>query len=164
MLASSFMPLLVGIGWLSLMLLTGVVLRAKVGFLQKYLFPASLIGGVLGFIVINVDWTTVLYLGRRTGAEAYSFERMLAIFGTMTGTVASGLLLLRIVDPDFESPVVTELGLCGMMGLFLGLHIAFFSYPQPEIGIKKWLMVVAITAVVMLVLLKVFKFWKKKAW
>ena len=64
MLASSFMPLLVGIGWLSLMLLTGVVLRAKVGFLQKYLFPASLIGGVLGFIVINVDWTTVLYLGR----------------------------------------------------------------------------------------------------
>jgi len=118
-------------------------------------------------IVVAVSVVTffyVLYFSRRSGFEKYSFERALAIFGNVTGTVASGLLLLRIVDPDFESPVATEMGVCGMLALIFGLHIAFVAYPQPAIGMQKWYIVVGATAVVMLVLIKVFGFWKKKAW
>jgi len=118
-------------------------------------------------IVVTVSAVTllyVLYFSRRSGFEKYGFERALAIFGNVTGTVASGLLLLRIVDPDFESPVATEMGISGMLALIFGLHIAFVAYPQPAIGMQKWYIVLAATAVVMLVLLKVFGFWKKKAW
>jgi len=118
----------------------------------------------ISVVVTAVTFGYILYLGRRTGADAYAFERMLTMFGTMTGTVASGLLLLRIVDPDLESPVPTELGIFGMMGLFLGLHVAFVSYPQPELGVGKWLIVAGITAAVLLVLLKVLGYWKKRAW
>ena len=37
-------------------------------------------------------------------------ERTLAIYGTVTGTVSSGLLLLRIVDPEFRTSTAMELG------------------------------------------------------
>jgi len=46
--------ILVVFGFLSVMLLAGVVLRAYIPFLQKMLFPASLIGGLLGLILINL--------------------------------------------------------------------------------------------------------------
>ena len=47
-----FEPLLV-FGFLSIMLLAGIVLRAKVAILQKFLFPSCLIGGVLGLILLS---------------------------------------------------------------------------------------------------------------
>ena len=43
-------------GALSVMLLLGVLLRAKVTFLQKAMIPASLIGGILGFILVSLGW------------------------------------------------------------------------------------------------------------
>ena len=39
------------------------------------------------------------------------------IFGTVTGTVSCGLLLLRIVDPDFKTPAVIEVALMNVMML-----------------------------------------------
>ncbi|MBS3808810.1 MAG: hypothetical protein KGY38_01470 [Desulfobacterales bacterium] len=41
-------------GLFSILLLAGVLLRAWLGFLQKLLFPASLIGGLIGFALINL--------------------------------------------------------------------------------------------------------------
>lgn len=38
----------------------------------------------------------------------YSFHRMLVIFGTATGTLPTGLALVRVIDPDFESPAVSD--------------------------------------------------------
>jgi ESS family glutamate:Na+ symporter len=42
--------------------------------------------------------------------DAWRMERSLALFGTVTGTVASGLALVALTDPDLESPVAAELG------------------------------------------------------
>lgn len=40
--------------------------------------------------------------------DDYQFKRMLIIFGTGTGTLPTGLSLLRVLDPDFETPVATD--------------------------------------------------------
>lgn len=40
-------------GSLAIMLLMGVLLRAKISFFQRFLIPSCLIGGVLGLIIIN---------------------------------------------------------------------------------------------------------------
>lgn len=40
----------------------------------------------------------------------YRFERSLALFGTITGTVSSGLALVSLADPDQATPVAVELG------------------------------------------------------
>ncbi|WP_060679297.1 sodium/glutamate symporter [Virgibacillus halodenitrificans] len=44
---------LIGFGWLSLMIVVGSFLRYKINFLQKMLIPSSAIGGIVGFILIN---------------------------------------------------------------------------------------------------------------
>lgn len=53
---SSFLPYLMAVMWMSFLLLLSVWLRAKVTFLQKYLVPAGIIAGTLGFALINVGW------------------------------------------------------------------------------------------------------------
>ena len=40
-------------GFMSIILLAGVIVRAKVSFVQRYLFPSCLIGGLLGAILVN---------------------------------------------------------------------------------------------------------------
>ena len=41
-------------GWLASMLLIGVLLRARIAFFQKFLFPSCLIGGIIGLILVNL--------------------------------------------------------------------------------------------------------------
>ena len=47
-----FKPLLL-FGFLSIMLLIGVLLRARVSFFQRFLFPSCLMGGLVGMILVN---------------------------------------------------------------------------------------------------------------
>ena len=56
-------------------------------------------------IVGGVAWTTfaVLFFGPRLFKEAW-FERAIAEFGLATGVTATGLLLLRTVDPESKTP------------------------------------------------------------
>ena len=56
-------------------------------------------------IVGGVAWTTfaVLFFGPRLFKEAW-FERAIAEFGQATGVTATGLLLLRTVDPESKTP------------------------------------------------------------
>lgn len=65
-----FEPLLL-FSFLSTMLLVGVVLRAKIHFLQRFLFPSCLIGGVLGLILINIGLIPFSY--SRLETFAYHF-------------------------------------------------------------------------------------------
>jgi ESS family glutamate:Na+ symporter len=45
------------------------------------------------------------------------------LFGTCTGSVATGLLLIRIVDPEFKTPVVLEISLMNLMVPAFMAHI-----------------------------------------
>lgn len=47
------MTLMLSLSWICIMLLLGVFLRAKVKLFRNILMPASVIGGVVGFILIN---------------------------------------------------------------------------------------------------------------
>ena len=51
----------------------------------------------------------MISLGKRLWA--YQLERTAVVFGTVTGTVTCGLLLLRVADPDFQTPAVIEIAL-----------------------------------------------------
>lgn len=61
-------------------------------------------------IVGAVAATVVVLLIARRWIDAWRTERSLALFGTVTGTAASGLALLALTDPEMESPVGVELG------------------------------------------------------
>ena len=50
------LPAFMIFGAMSLMLLIGVLLRAKVGLIQKAMIPSSLLGGALGFVLVSLGW------------------------------------------------------------------------------------------------------------
>jgi ESS family glutamate:Na+ symporter len=55
-------------------------------------------------IVAGIAWNVfcVVFLARRVFSDAW-FERSIAEMGQSMGVTATGLLLLRVVDPDYES-------------------------------------------------------------
>jgi ESS family glutamate:Na+ symporter len=69
----------------------------------QYWIPIAIIAVIAGaFVVFAVPW-----MGSRLFAN-YRLHRTLILFGAMTGTLPTGLALLRVVDPDFETPVGTD--------------------------------------------------------
>lgn len=60
----------------------------------------------------------------------YSFMRFLMIFGTANGTLPTALSLLRVVDPDFETPVAQEYAnSTGIMFIFALPILALVNWP-----------------------------------
>jgi glutamate:Na+ symporter, ESS family len=96
-------------GWAVDYLIVTTVMAIQLVVIWQYIIPISIISLVSGVLTTAV----VIYLGGRI--EDYNLERTVAIYGTCTGTVSSGLLLLRIVDPEFETPVAVEIGVMNVI-------------------------------------------------
>ncbi|MCP4749786.1 MAG: hypothetical protein GY866_02745 [Proteobacteria bacterium] len=138
-------------------LVVATLMAVKVGVVWANILPIALVcalGGLFSFFFI-------LYFGRRM--DQFGFERFIAIFGLCTGTAASGLLLLRIVDPQFKSPAAIEMGLVGLPLLLL-LPLTVIGYTLPVFGVPKAMVIIAALLVVALILLKVLKYWRKPVW
>lgn len=138
-------------------MIVATLMAVKVAAVWTYIVPIALMCIIVGIFTIFF----ILYFGRRI--DEYSFERTMAIYGMGTGTAASGLLLLRIVDPEFKTPVAAELGLCNIFLLAM-IYISFVAYPLPKLGMSVGLITLAATGVVALVLMKVLRLWRKPAW
>jgi len=91
-------------GWSVDFLIVATVMAVKFTIVWQYIVPISAIAAANALVTTIV----VLFLGRRIWS--YNLERTVSIFGTVTGTVSTGLLLLRIVDPEFKTSVALEMG------------------------------------------------------
>jgi ESS family glutamate:Na+ symporter len=95
---------------------------------QGYWLPilALVSVGVLSTVFILPWYCSRLY-------DDHQFYRMLLIYGTATGTLPTGLALLRVVDPDFETPVATDylysVGVVFMLAIpiILSINLPAFS-------------------------------------
>ncbi len=82
--------------------------------------------------------TTILFTIRTTKKSGISHanERIVSIFGTLTGTISTGLTLTRIIDPQFKTPAARDL----VFGCGITFPIAFpaiLSFMVPLIGMTK---------------------------
>ncbi len=59
-------------------------------------------------LAVAATATAIWVMGRHL--PTLKLERQLALFGTVTGTAASGLALIAMVDPEMETSASTELG------------------------------------------------------
>ena len=98
-------------GWSIDFLIVATIMAIQLQIVWKYAIPILSISLACGVS------TTVLvfFLGRRLWD--YNLERTVAIYGTVTGTVSCGLLLLRIADPDLKSPAVLEIAVMNVIML-----------------------------------------------
>ncbi len=105
-----------------------------------------------------------IYFGTRFGGEN-DFERTLGLYGASTGTVPSGIALVRIVDPSLKTTTAIELGLMNYVMLF-SMPVVFILLAAAAGKIAMGTACIALmgVTVIYLVLMKLFKIWGKKTY
>ena len=66
-----------------------------------------------------ITWFYLKRLSRRIYADYYH-EGLISMYGMMTGTIGSGILLLREIDPEFSTPAANNLVLGSSYGILFG--------------------------------------------
>jgi len=140
-------------GWSIDFLIVATIMAIKLAIVWTYILPISVISLACGVVTTGV----MVFLGKRLWS--YNFERTVVIFGTVTGTVACGLLLLRIVDPDFKTPAVIEVALMNVIVLvpLAGLLVLVNAPIWWNWDLSLTLMVFAAVMVIAAFLMKIFK-------
>ena len=90
------------------------------GFSVDLMVSAAI--GAISLVVVVKYWVPILVMSVIAGAmiiltvpwfcsrifRDHRFDRMIIIYGAVTGTMPTGLALLRVLDPDFETPVASD--------------------------------------------------------
>ncbi len=130
----------------------------QIGIVRQFLIPIVLISLLAG----SATTLFILYFGRRL--SSFGFERTMGIYGTCTGTASSGLLLLRIVDPEFRSPAALEIGVMNYFNFFTctGSMVLISAPVLYKMSIVTTLSIFVAIMVTCVVLLKLLKLWGPK--
>ena len=145
-------------GWSVDFLIVATMAAIEVAIVWTYLLPISIIASVTRISTLFV----VLYLGKRMWTR-YALERTVGIFGTVTGTVPGGLLLIRILDPDFKTPAAMDLGLTSIFAApFVLSEMLLITAPVLwGWSVQQTILAFGVMLIVSLVLIKLFGFWGK---
>ncbi|RPI95428.1 MAG: hypothetical protein EHM32_05640 [Spirochaetales bacterium] len=142
-------------GWSVDFLIVATVMAVQPAIVWQYALPIGTISLVVGVLTT----LGIVYLGNRL--STLNIERMVGIYGICTGTASSGLLLVRVVDPEFRTTVAMELG---FQAIFSSVPVLSCMLLVSAPLIWNWsmeltLVVFAGLMLVFLALLKILKYW-----
>ncbi|MGD9077926.1 MAG: sodium/glutamate symporter [Desulfobacterales bacterium] len=142
-------------GWSIDFLIVATVMAIQVLVVWKFALPIFLISILNGVLTTVV----VVYLGKRLWD--HNLERTAAVYGAVTGTVSCGLLLLRITDPDFKTPVAIEIAVMNVLSIVpIGGCLLLVNAPVWwNWGVGTTSLVFLGVMTVGLTLIRVLKFW-----
>ena len=88
-------------------LIVAAIASLNLVLVAKVIVPLSIL------LIVAFLWTAacLVYIGRRLLPSAYWFELGIINYGMSTGVTASGLMLLRIIDKDFDSGAAEDYAL-----------------------------------------------------
>lgn len=120
----------------------------KVSVVVQYWVPIVVLS-LLGFVFVSA-W--MLLVSRRFFRK-YWFEHGIYIFGMSTGVLATGVILLRITDPEFRTGVLEDFGLAWIvLSVMDALIVAFapvFVIAGQGVAFSLALLAVSIAALVL---------------
>jgi ESS family glutamate:Na+ symporter len=97
----------------------------SVTVVAQYWIPILIMGVTAGFFII----VTHLWMSSRMFLD-YKFERSILLYGALTGTLPSGLTLLRVVDPEFRTPAASDyIPAAGLMFVFAIPYVLMVDLP-----------------------------------
>ena len=139
-----------------IMVVAGIA-AIRLGILQNY-WGVILILGVIGLVI------TYLYnhFVAKVLFPEYREEQFLAMYGMLTGTASTGIILLREIDGDFKSPASDNLVYQNFPAIVLGFPLMFLATYAPKAPIATMLIIFAAFLVMNVVLFRKQIFKKKK--
>ena len=72
-----------------------------------------------------VTWYYLTWVCRKV-YKGYFYEGLISMYGMMTGTISSGILLLREIDPHFDTPAANNLVLGSSFAIIFGAPMLIF--------------------------------------
>lgn len=139
-----------------LMIVAGIAsidIRDLTGYWLPFILMA-VIGGVVTFVFL-------LYMCRRL-YPGYEYEGFFGMFGMLTGTLSSGVLLLREVDPELKTPASNNLITGSSFGIAFGIPMLLLISFAPKDTWTAFATVGLASAYLIALLLFIFKAGKKK--
>ena len=131
----------------------------QIDLIKDYLF-VILIMAVLGVVF------TFLYVkfASKTLFGAYAHEEFLVMFGMLTGTASTGVILLREIDPMFETPASDNVVYQTFPAILLGFPMMLLAAFCPKSDVSTWITlgVLASYFVVLNIVLFRSKIFKKR--
>ncbi len=84
------------------------------------------------------------------------------MYGMLTGTISSGVLLLREIDPDLATPAANNLITGSSFGIILGAPVLILVGIAPRSDAMCWLVLGLAALYLAILYLLIFKLRKKK--
>ena len=145
--------------------------------ISNFCFDIMVVAGIaaINLEVLSSYWVVILILGvvgavityfynrfvARKLFKGYEEEQFLAMYGMLTGTASTGIVLLREIDPDFTSPASDNLVYQNLPAILFGFPImllATFAPKEPYITLA----ILAVMFFLMNVLLFRSKIFRRK--
>lgn len=98
----------------------------------------SLVGGTATYLFCS-------FIAKRL-FKGYEYESFLVLFGTLTGTASTGIILLREVDPQFKTPAATNIVYQQLYAILFGFPVLLLLGFAPQSMTNLWI-TIAILAV-----------------
>ena len=115
---------------------------------------------VMGIAGMVVTYIYVYYICRKL-FPAYVEQQFLAMYGMLTGTASTGIILLREIDGDFKTPVAGNLVYQNFPAMVFGFPILLLATMAPTKPYMTLIIVVVFLVVINILLLRSLIFRKK---
>ena len=126
---------------------------------------------VLPFVIIVTLGTVATFFYVLTVSKHlypdYKYEGFFSMFGMLTGTASNGMILLREIDPKFETPAANNLVLQSLAAIVLGFPVLLLLGIAPQSMHAAWitlgiLVVFWVALTLFMLRTKIFKRKKKE--
>ena len=139
-----------------LMVVAGVA-AIRLGILESY-WGIMLVLGVVGLVVTYVY---NLFVAKRL-FPAYPQEQFLMMYGMLTGTASTGVILLREIDGDFKTPAADNMVYQNLPAIALGFPMMLLATLAPVKPVLTMVILVVFFLVLQVVLFRSFLFRRRK--
>ena len=138
-------------------MVTASIAAIRMSIIGKY-WAVLLVMGIVGLVVTYV----YVYFICRKLFPSYAEQQFLAMYGMLTGTASTGVILLREIDGDFKTPVADNLVYQNFPAMVFGFPILILATMAPTKPYTTLGIVVGFFLVMNILLLRSLIFKKKK--
>lgn len=139
-----------------IMVVAGVA-AIRLEALEKY----WVILAILGFAGLVVTYVYNRIIAKKLFPEYYE-EQFLAMYGMLTGTASTGIILLREIDPEFKTPVSDNLVYQNFPAIAFGFPLMLLANLAPVNPLLTMIIFIGMFLVLNILLFRSYIFKKKK--
>lgn len=115
----------------------------------------------LGVIGLVITYAYNRFIAKKLFPN-YFEEQFLAMYGMLTGTASTGIILLREIDAEFETPAADNLVYQNLPAIVFGLPLLFLATFAPKAPVLTLIILFAFFVVMNIILFRSFIFKRKK--